>query len=450
MSLTQIASTIDDVIRQTAKPLKDLPADYAPLIKMVSQKSFVLLGEATHGTEEFYQARVDISKRLILDHGLNAIAIEGDWPAAARVNRYIRGQGFDTNANQALSDFKRFPLWMWRNTVMLEFVEWLREHNRELPVPEQVGFYGLDMYSMYESIAAVLQYLDQLDPEAAKEARVRYSCLEHLSQEQHYGYGVSLGRQKSCEEEVVQQLMALREQTLAYSRLDSTQDQNQQAEDEHFEAEQNARLVTTAESYYRTMFDDRLNTWNLRDSHMMETLDNLHQHLSGRLTRPARIAVWEHNSHLGDARATDMNLRGEHNLGQLARARYGNACAIIGFTTYAGTVTAASNWDGPAERKRVRAAMPDSVEDVFHRTQLKDFFLPLAGRVAQHLRQSRWQRAIGVIYLPQQELASHYLRGRMADQFDAVVHFDETRAVEPLDPTSEWIAGERGTYPFMV
>jgi erythromycin esterase-like protein len=450
MSLTQIASTIDDVIRQAAQPLKDLPADYAPLIKMVAKKSFVLLGESTHGTREFYQARVDISKRLILDHGLNAIAIEGDWPAAARVNRYVRGQGFDTNANQALSDFKRFPLWMWRNTVVSEFVEWLREHNHQLPVSEQIGFYGLDMYSMYESVAMVLQYLDQRDPQAAQAARVNYGCLEHLGQEQHYGYGVSLGRQKSCEEEVVQQLMALREQACAYTGGAGEQERNPQAEDEYFEAEQNARLVTTAESYYRTMFDDRLNTWNLRDSHMMETLDNLHQHLSSRLTRPARIAVWAHNSHLGDARATDMNLRGEHNLGQLARARYGNACATIGFTTYNGTVTAASSWDGPAERKRMRSALPDSVEDVFHRTQLKDFFLPLHGRVAQHLRQSRWQRAIGVIYLPQHEMASHYLRTRMADQFDAVVHIDETQAVEPLDPTSEWITGERGTYPFMV
>lgn len=436
---------IDDLIRQTATTLKHFPGDYAPLFKLLAQKSFVLLGEATHGTREFYKARIDITKQLILEHGLNAIAIEGDWPSAYRVNRYVRWQGFDTNANEALSDFKRFPMWMWRNTLVLEFVRWLRDYNRGLPNAQQVGFYGLDMYSMYESIGAVLEYLDQVDPEAAREAREKYSCLDHPGDERHYGYGVSLGRRESCEQEVVEQLMVLRENALIYAK-----EGDEVSEDDQFQAEQNARLVQTAESYYRQMFDSRLNTWNLRDTHMIETLDNLHQHLSGRLQCPARIAVWEHNSHLGDARATDMALRGEHNLGQLARARYGKACALIGFTTYCGTVTAASNWDGPAERKRLRVALPDSVEEVFHRTQLKDFFLPLSGRVAQHLRQPRLQRAVGVLYLPHSERASHYLRGRFADQYDAVLHFDETHALEPLDPTSEWIAGERGTYPFMV
>lgn len=443
--MSHLHPSVDELIQQTAKRLRDSAEDYAPILQLLANKNFILLGEASHGTQEFYQTRVEITKRLIIDQGLNAVAIEGDWPSAYRVNRYVRWQGSDTNANEALGDFKRFPLWMWRNTVILDFVHWLREHNRGLPREQQVGFYGLDMYSMYESIAAVLEYLDQVDPDAAQEARQRYSCFEHLASERHYGYGVNLGHHLSCQDAVVKQLMALREKSLVYTREGDVI-----SEDDHFQAEQNARLVKTAESYYRQMFDSRLNTWNLRDSHMFETLENLHQHLSDQLKRPARIAVWEHNSHLGDARATDMFLRGEHNVGQLARARYGSACALIGFTTYSGTVTAASEWDGPAERKRVRSALPDSVEELFHRTQLKKFFLLLNGRVGQHLRQARLQRAIGVLYLPQSERASHYFRSSLTDQFDAVIHFDETRAVEPLDPTSQWINGEPGTFPFMV
>lgn len=443
--MSYVQTSIDDLIRRAATPLKSLPADYAPLLQMLDKKSFVLLGEATHGTREFYQARVDITKQLITEHGLNAIAIEGDWPAAYRVNRYLRWQSDDTCANDALADFTRFPLWMWRNTVILEFVEWVREYNRGLPDAQQVGFYGLDMYSMYESIAAVLAYLDRVDPPAAKAARERYGCLEHPGNERHYGYGVSLGQLPSCENEVVQQLLQLRRKAMNYVTPGDAS-----SADDQFHAEQNARLVASAESYYRQMFDSRLNTWNLRDTHMIETLDLVYRHLSERIKRPARIAVWEHNSHLGDARATDMSLRGEHNVGQLARARYGKACALIGFTTYSGTVTAASNWDDPAERKSVRPALTDSVEDVFHRTHLKDFFLPLTGKVAQHLRQARLQRAIGVLYLPEQERVSHYFRGRLADQYDAILHFDETNALEPLDSASEWIDSEQDTYPFAL
>lgn len=436
---------LSEAIRSAATPF-DLPtADYSELLHSAAEKEFVLLGEASHGTYEFYAARVEISKRLILDHGLTAIAIEGDWPAAERVNRYIRWQGVDNNANEALSDFKRFPLWMWRNTVILDFVIWLRKHNENLPHEQQVGFYGLDMYSMYESIAAVLEYLDQIDPEAGAKARERYKCLDHIGNEQQYGYGVTLGQRPSCEDEVVEQLLALREKSMSYVEPgDST------AEDEQFKAEQNARLVHSAENYYRQMFDPRANTWNVRDTHMIETLDSLHQHLSKRLQRPAKIAVWEHNSHLGDARATYMAQRGQHNVGQLARERYGDRCMLVGFTTYTGTVTAASHWDGPARSKRVRPALENSIENALHCTGIKQLYLPLTGDVANRLQEPLLERAIGVIYLPESERVSHYFDCLVPEQFDALIHFDETCALEPLDPTSEWVKGEQATFPYNV
>lgn len=432
-------------IRAAATPLDHAASGYTELLQALANKDFILLGEASHGTHDFYAARVEITKRLIVEHGLTAIAIEGDWPSAERVNRYVRWQGTDANANEALSDFKRFPLWMWRNTVILDFVIWLRKHNENLPAQEQVGFYGLDMYSMYESIAAVLEYLDQVDPEAGARARQHYGCLDHKSNERDYGYGLALNERPSCEDEVVAQLMALREKSLMYAKPGDTV-----SEDEHFKAEQNARLVQSAEGYYRQMFNPRANTWNLRDSHMIETLENLYQHLSKRIQRPAKIAVWEHNSHLGDARATYMAQYGQHNVGQLARERYGDRCSLVGFTTYTGSVTAASNWDGPAERKRVRPGLQGSIEAVLHSTGLKQFYLPLTADVAQQLRKPLLERAIGVLYLPESERASHYFDCVVPEQFDALIHFDETRALEPLDASSEWIRGEQATFPHNV
>ncbi len=441
--MSRIQTSLNDSLRKAALSLDNPPQDYAPLLNLAANKSFVLLGEATHGTHEFYETRVELTKRLIIDHGLSAIAIEGDWPSAYRVNRYVRWLGDDSSPEQALSDFTRFPLWMWRNRVIRDFVGWLREHNQGLPYEQQVGFYGLDMYSLYESVAAVLDYLDKVDPDAADAARQRYGCLDHVSSERHYGYGVTLGRRPSCEDEVVRQLMDIHQQADRYVAAGDPL-----AEDEQFQAEQNARLIQSAEAYYRQMFSSRVNTWNLRDTHMSDTLDLLHRHLSRRLGRSARIAVWEHNSHLGDARATEMGARGEHNVGQLTRERYGDDCCLIGFTTYKGSVTAASDWDGPAERKRVRPGLPGSIEEILSRLNRDRFWLPLRGDVAEALREPRLQRAIGVLYLPDTERASHYFRCRLADQFDAILHFEETRALEPLDPTSEWVRGEQETYPF--
>src|SRR5690606_50120 len=307
----------------------------------------------------------------------------------------------------------------------------------------RVGLAGQEKSGLLEPAAAVVQCLERVDPQAAEQAGRRYGCLEHVSNERHYGYGVTLGRHSSCEEEVIKQLQELRNKAFSYLKGDGMA-----AEDELFQAEQNARLVQSAEAYYRQMFSSRINTWNLRDSHMSETLDNLHVHLSKRLGHSARIAVWAHNSHLGDARATDMGRRGEHNVGQLARQRYASDCVLVGFTTYRGTVSAATEWDGPVECKRVRPALPGSIEEVLHRAHLERFILPLHGKMAEPLGESRLQRAIGVLYLPESERASHYFRCRLAEQFDVILHFDETRALEPLDATSEWVLGEEETYPF--
>src|SRR5437016_4198998 len=440
MNLMAIAkrSLVSNAVNEEARVLEGKTRDYYPLLKLVHEARFCLLGEATHGTHEFYSARVEITKRLIKEKGFTAIAVEADWPDAFRINRYVRGLSDDRDANEALSGFKRFPTWMWRNTVVLEFVEWLRDYNSSLPVgATKVGFYGLDLYSLYTSIESVLGYLDKIDPAAAKRARYRYSCFEHFAEDtQAYGYAANFGLTESCERDVIEQLIELRRQSADYASRDG-----RVAQDEFFFAEQNARLVLNAERYYGSMFRGRVESWNLRDQHMAETLGALVTHLNAQGQR-AKIAVWEHNSHLGDARATYMADYGELNVGQLVRERYGSEAVLVGFTTYKGTVTAASDWDGPAERKRVRPALKDSYEASFHDTDIPNFLLPLRGPDSEAFRDSRLERAIGVIYLPQTERQSHYFEARLSDQFDAVIHFDETSALQPLERQALWETGE--------
>ena len=351
----------------------------------------------------------------------------------------MRGAGNDTESIDALAGFKRFPTWMWRNADVLDFVGWLRAYNDTVPSIAKVGFYGLDLYSLHSSMEAVLLYLSKVDPEAATRARYRYSCFDHYGEDtQTYGYAAGFGLTKSCENEVVTQLLDLRRRAAEYAGRDG-----RVAEDEYFYTEQNARLVKNAEEYYRSMFQDRVSSWNLRDRHMAETLERLISYLS-RPDRLGKVVVWEHNSHLGDARATQMGDAGELNVGQLVRERYGHAARLVGFSTYEGTVTAASAWDRPAERKRVRPALSDSYEALFHAMGLPRFLLSLREdtQAVSLLRQPRLERAIGVIYLPKTERQSHYFYARLADQFDAVLHFDRTRAVEPLDRTAGWEGGE--------
>jgi erythromycin esterase-like protein len=323
---------------------------------------------------------------------------------------------------------------------VLDFVGWLRTYNDDLPAAAaKAGFYGLDLYSLHTSIAAVLDYLDRIDPLAAERARARYACFDHFGKdEQAYGYATGLGIAESCEDEVVSQLLELYQSSAEYAWRDG-----RVAADEHFYATQNARLVTNAERYYRSMFRARVSSWNLRDAHMVETLESLLGFL-GTQNSQSKIVVWEHNSHLGDARATRMGQQGEWNVGQLVRERHGGDAVLVGFTTYEGTVTAASNWDAPPERKRVRPALPSSYEALFHDVGIPRFLLTF--RNPEHataaLREPLLERAIGVIYRPETERASHYFQARLSAQFDAVLHFDETRAVEPLERTTEWEAGE--------
>jgi erythromycin esterase-like protein len=433
-------------IREHSHPVTGSEADYVPIMDLIGNSRFVLIGEASHGTHEFYHTRAELTKWLIQKKGFTAIAVEADWPDAHRVNRYVQGRGEDQYAVQALEDFRRFPAWMWRNSDVLELVTWLREYNDSfLKGGRKTGFYGLDLYSFHTSAHAVLEYLDKVDPEAAQRARYRYGCFEQFGEDvQAYGYAANFGVTKSCEDEVVSQLVELIRHAADLASRDGRVDP-----DDFFNAEQNARVVKNAERYYRAMFSDRVSSWNLRDRHMAETLDRLIEHLGP----SSKIVVWAHNSHLGDARATQMAEQGEVNLGQICRERYGSSTVLIGFTTYTGSVTAASNWDGPAQQKQVRPALSESFEALFHETYIPEFLLILRGNkfLSGILNQERLERAIGVLYLPQSERVSHYFGARLADQFDAVIHLDETRALQPLEITSEWETGEvPETYPHAV
>jgi erythromycin esterase-like protein len=420
-------------------------SDYDELLGLVGDCSFVLIGEASHGTHEFYRERARITRRLVEEYGFTAVAAEADWPDAYRVNRYVMGMSLDGDADAALSDFRRFPAWMWRNRDVLEFVQWMRARNDAQRHPAtKVRFYGLDLYSLQASMEAVIRYLDEIDPAEGRRARARYSCFDHVGGEgQQYGYALAHEGAVPCENEVVAQLLALRHRAEAYLRRDGWI-----AEDELFFAEQNALVVRDAEEYYQQMYRAGVSSWNLRDRHMASTLDALADHLDHQLGR-AKIVVWEHNSHVGDARATEMGSRGELNVGQLARQRYGDDCALIGFSSYDGRVTAASNWGEAPQRKVVRPALSGSSEELFHAVGSERFWLPTAERATRAaLCEPRLQRAIGVIYRPETERHSHYFYARLADQFDALIHLDRTHALEPLERNARWDRGEPPeTYP---
>ncbi|CAN5884530.1 erythromycin esterase family protein [soil metagenome] len=417
------------------------------LEEVVGNARIVLIGEGSHGTHEFYKARADITRWLIEEKGFTGVAAEADWPDAYRVNQFVRGRGTDRNADEALQGFERFPAWMWRNEVVLDFVDWLhgyngkqRDRNRA-----ETGFYGLDLYSLHRSMDAVVDYLADVDPVAAHRARHRYACFDHASGDdgQVYGYSAAFGAGESCERQVVTQLVEMHHNRLHYLRGDG-----RQAEEELFDALQNATAVRDAEAYYRTMFRGRVASWNLRDSHMVETLEAVLSHLDGDQEpgRDARIVVWAHNSHVGDARATEVGADGQYTLGQLVRERHGNRCRLIGFSTHRGEVTAASEWGGPAERKAVRPGLPGSIEELLHDTRQESFLLRMSAEhspeVAEALSAVRLHRAIGVIYQPQTERHSHYFHVRPADQYDALIHVDITTALTPLEPTSVWVKGE--------
>ena len=412
-------------------------ADLNPLMERIGSARIVLLGEATHGTSEFYRMRERITRDLVVKQGFRFVAIEADWPDAARVDHYVRHFRYPPSEWTA---FARFPTWMWRNTEVRDFVSWLRKHNGSIERNERTAFHGLDLYSLYDSIRSVLNYLDEVDPQSAKVARERYGCLTPWQRDPAtYGHAALTGSYPTCESHVVRALTDLLAKRRTYAEHDG---------ERFLDAEQNARLVANAERYYRIMYYGSRASWNLRDSHMFETLKNLLTFYGP----DSKAVVWAHNSHVGNAGATEMAARGEYNLGQLCRKEFGELAYLVGFGTHSGTVAAASEWDGPMEIETIRPALPNSYEQLCHATGLARFMLGLRGRGdlcgPTGLGKERLERAIGVIYRPETELASHYFRASLPQQFDEYIWFDNTSAVTPLE-TAE-IKGLPDTYPFGV
>jgi len=426
---------LDTVLRAAAEPLAgpDAPG-FADPFERFADARVLLLGEATHGTHEFYAARAAITRRLIERHGFNIVAVEGDWPDIARIDDYVR---HNASRPRRGDPFVRFPTWMWRNEEVLTFADWLRSHNAQLPEADRTSMRGLDVYSLGESIHAVIAYLEKHDPAAVAQARELYGCLLPWQDEpQHYGRAVEHGQLKGCETAVIAELREL----LALRMRLITDDG-----EAFFDAEQNARIVRAAEQYYRAMYRGSAASWNLRDRHMFDTLQRLMAHHAD-----ARVVVWAHNSHVGNAAATAMGWNGEFNIGELVRAAYGDQAVLIGFGTDRGTVAAASDWGSLMEIKQVRPARDESWEAAFRRTgcarSLTDWRRGGISVLRQALGQALLERAIGVVYRPQSELASHYFQAVLADQFDAFVWFEETRAVTPLGPERPHGAPE--TWPF--
>ncbi|SFQ13037.1 Erythromycin esterase homolog [Geopseudomonas sagittaria] len=424
------------LLRRSAEPLPDLAsAEFAALFDRYADARVVLIGEASHGTSEFYRSRAAITRRLIEKHGFNIVAVEADWPDAAQIDQQVRRQQPPTWHQHA---FQRFPTWMWRNREVAGFCEWLTAYNRGLPAERRVEFRGLDVYSLGASIGAVLAYLDRTDPPAAQAARQRYDCLEPWQDAPTlYGRNVLHGQQ-SCEDAVVEQLRALLERRL--ERLG----RNGEA---LFDATQNARVVQAAEQYYRTMYHGSTASWNLRDQHMFDTLERLLEHRGP----GARAVVWAHNSHIGNAAATAMGWAGEFNIGELCRSAWGREAVLIGMGTDRGEVVAASNWDEPAQIKRVRPSRSDSWEQVFVQVGLPATLTDWRGDTRAELREALsatlLERAIGVIYRPETERQSHYFEAVLAEQFDAWIWLEETHAVTALGRQEPHL-GEDETWPF--
>jgi protein-L-isoaspartate(D-aspartate) O-methyltransferase len=415
---------VQALIRETAEPVQDLEGvELGPLTERIGDSRLVLIGEATHGTSEFYRMRAEITKQLITRKGFQFVGIEADWPDAARIDQYVRG--LEPADGHRWEAFSRFPTWMWRNREVLEFIDWLRNHNQSIDDPQKrVAVYGLDLYSVFTSIRAVLDYLDQIDPEAARIARLRYGCLTPWEGDPAlYGRLAVGGRYRICENEAVATLTELLKQRLQYTQYDGAR---------FLDAVQNARLVANAERYYRVMYYGSNESWNHRDQHMFDTLELL----LGFHGAGSKAVIWEHNSHLGDAAATEMGVGGQTNVGHLCRQRFGKSAYLIGQGTDHGTVAAAANWDEPVEFMSVRPGHPGSYENLLHGSGVEAFCLALREPRKADLRAemavSRLERAIGVVYRPDTELASHYFHALLSHQFDEFVWFDHTKAVRPI------------------
>jgi protein-L-isoaspartate(D-aspartate) O-methyltransferase len=430
--------SLPELIRDAAEPLPDLddPA-FGALFDRFADARVVLLGEASHGTSEFYRARAAITQRLIEEHGFTIVAVEADWPDAAVIDRYVRNRPERAGEEAA---FQRFPTWMWRNTDVQAFIRWLRSRNAAVEPERMAGFYGLDLYNLGGSIRAVIDYLDDVDPEAASVARERYGCLQpYAKNPQGYGRMAITRGYAQCEQPVVQMLRELLQKRAEYVGEDG---------DEYLDAAANARLVKNAEAYYRVMYHGAAESWNLRDTHMFETLCQL---LDAKGPE-AKAVVWAHNSHIGNAAHTEMGqVRDELNIGQLAKEKWGEQARLIGFGTHTGTVAAATDWDDPMEVKPVRPSIAGSYERMSHDSGVERFLLDMRQgqneEVVEALLEPRLERFIGVIYRPETERWSHYAQAVLPNQFDAWVWFDETQAVTPLDG-AEQPAGEEEMYPF--
>lgn len=434
-------------LRKLAIPLKEQGEGYRDLLASIDDARFVLLGEASHGTAEFYRERINITKKLISDYGFNAVVIEGDWPDSYRVNDYVKGSQQDKNGELALEGFQRFPTWMWRNDEVLGFIDWLRGFNAGISMPhDTVGFFGMDLYSLFTSMDVVIEYLSRVDLFLAEKAKKRFACFDHYNKDsQLYGYLASYSeRLHGCEHEVVAQMNEFLKMKEYIQSLGSKKT------DEFFSAMQNTRLIKNAEHYYRTMFSGKVSSWNLRDEHMVETISEIDRHLSAGLGKPAKIIVWAHNSHLGDARSTQQGRGGELNVGQLMRQKYGAEVYLLGFSTYQGYVTAASDWGAVAERKKVNPGLEGSYEKLFHQLQLDRFLFIFKDeyKLSELMPSGLLERAIGVVYLPQSERQSHYFYADIVYQFDAMIHIDTTEAIRPLEKyTATPVEDAPETYP---
>lgn len=432
-------ATLEELVRDSAEPFAD-PASGAlqALLDRIGDCRLVLIGEATHGTNEFYQMRAQISRELITKRGFRFIAVEADWPDAARINQYV--QHSEVKEPAGWQAFARFPTWMWRNNVVLEFMEWLREYNEHRIETERIGFYGLDLYSLYTSLHAVLEYLDEVDPETARIARQRYGCLTPWEGDPTtYGRAAISGRYRACEAETIAILKDLLKRRTEYSVQDG---------ERFFDATRNAQLVADAERYYRVMYYGGVESWNLRDRHMFDTLEALLEFHG----EDSKGILWAHNSHLGNAAATEMGARGETNVGALCRDQYGDQAYLIGQSTDHGTVAAAPHWEDEMEVMELRPSREESYEQLCHDTRLERFFLPLRHPSRPQLRgelaASRLQRAIGVVYRPRTEVQSHYFHASLPEQFDELIWFDESHALQPL--LAEEAGRQSPTHPFAL
>lgn len=416
--------SVVSLIQDACHPFTSIAtADLWPLLERVGQARIVLIGEASHGTSEFYRMRAQITKALIEHKQFDFVAIEADWPDAYRVHDFVthrqRSEPYDWEA------FSRFPTWMWRNHEVLDFIHWLRDFNLSSRSSQaKVGFYGLDLYSLFTSIQCVLNYLERVDPPSAAVARVRYGCLSPWEGDPAmYGKAALTGKYGSCEADVTKMLTNLAQRRVSQSMRNG---------EDLFDAQRNAALIADAEKYYRVMYYGSDESWNHRDSHMFQTL----LALLDRHGSESKAVVWAHNSHLGNAAATQFGEEGQFNIGELCRNRFGNQVYSIGQGTNTGSVAAASEWEGPMEIKQVRPAHPDSYERLMHLAEIQSFFLPLTKSAHPEIKSAmeppRLERAIGVIYRPNTELQSHYFQASLSQQFDEWIWFDETSAVNPL------------------